>query len=105
MKYAYRFRDMYLKMLKVGFSSDAPVETIDPRYGIEAAMELGFEWEEAVALYTWGSAQLSSIPVFRNTGRIAKGYYADFLIYDSDPRKMCVPASVFVGGREVYPGR
>ena len=51
----YPYKMMHDVGYQIWFSSDAPVSPHDPRYGIEAAMKMGFSKQEAIKLYTIGS--------------------------------------------------
>ncbi len=51
----YPYKMMHDMGYQIWFSSDAPISPHDPRYGIEAAMKMGFSREEAIKLYTVGS--------------------------------------------------
>lgn len=101
MEASYAFREMYLRGLKLSFSSDAPVEPIDPRYAIEAAMKQGFSWEEAIFLHTFAASEVSGPYLSKKLGRLKPGYLADFVVYEEDPRRLPKPVAVFVKGREV----
>lgn len=70
-------------------SSDSPVTPADPLAGIRAAMSLPnaaqcLTGEEALALFT--SAAASALRIDRETGAIAPGMSADFVVLDRDPR-------------------
>jgi len=99
-KTSYAFREMYLRGMKLSFSSDAPVEPIDPRCAIEAAMKQGFSWEEAIFLHTFAASEVSGPYLSKKLGRLEPGYLADFVVYEENPRRLPKPVAVFVKGRE-----
>lgn len=119
-KWAYRFSDFLKKGLNVSFSTDSPVEPVNPFLGIYSAITRG-DYEgiplanltkdqnltisEALGCYTKGSAialQEEEIGVLR------EGNCADFIVTDIDPFttdfKDLVKAKIeetYVGGRSV----
>ncbi len=89
-KWLYRIRDMVEWMVELGFSSDSPVEPLNPLEGVYAAT-CGAEWisrehlvdlETALRLYTMGSARLSG---FSDLGAIEPGFEASIVVLDKDP--------------------
>jgi predicted amidohydrolase YtcJ len=110
----YPFRRMLENGIVMGFSSDAPVESPDPRYTLHAAETRRGDnnkevwkstWGEridridALDLYTRGSARLL---LNNRIGSLSKGSYADFIIVDNDPLELYdIRKMVF---REVYLG-
>ena len=82
------FRGMVERGLEIGAGSDSPVTPMDPMAGI-LAFELhheprqGLSREEAVRLFTIGSARLGHQE--DKKGSIEPGKHADFAAYDVDP--------------------
>ncbi|HCZ06595.1 MAG: hypothetical protein PWP37_1259 [Thermotogota bacterium] len=100
MKTSYAFRKMYMwGARRMSFSSDAPVEPVDPRFAIESAMKMGFSWEESVALHTMTAAEVAGPYFSKRLGRLEPGYLADFVVYEKDPRSLPEPSMVFVNGK------
>jgi len=96
-RYVYRFKDL-MKETNVAFSTDAPVEPVDPLLTIDAAINRGknegielskytmdqaLTYEEAYHCYTAGSAMALGI----KGGTLLPGMDANFLILDRDPLK------------------
>ena len=96
-KLSYALASLYDNGIKVGISTDSPVEPPDPWYSIDAAVNRGeregreilkFSGKErvslstALSLYTMGSA---SLLMSNEVGSLEVGKYADFIILDSDP--------------------
>jgi predicted amidohydrolase YtcJ len=93
---AYAWKTLQERGIRLQFGSDAPVESNDPRIGIQAAVARtgrgmpagGWHPEQALSLtdallaYTRAAAATS----FRETrsGTIAPGFLADFTIFDRD---------------------
>ena len=117
----YPFKSMIDAGMKIGGSSDCPVSNPDPRIGIRDAVirrspsgeiigpQERLTTEEAIRLYTKGSAYLS-FDENRN-GSIEVGKRADFTIMAADPRQVSpeeVPnipiAMTVVGGEIVHSG-
>ncbi|MGD1973438.1 MAG: amidohydrolase family protein [Desulfobacterales bacterium] len=106
--------------IRIGGSSDYPVANLDPRVGFRDAVlrrsptgeiigpQERLSMEEAIRLYTQGSAYLSS-EEGRN-GSIEAGKRADFTVMAADPRQVNpeeVPQipilMTVVGGEIVHP--
>ena len=117
----YPFKSMLNAGMKIGGSSDCPVSNPDPRVGLRDAVtrrspsgetigpQERLTMEEAIRLYTKGSAYLS-FDENRN-GSIELGKRADFTVMAADPRQVSpeevphVPiAMTVVGGDIVHPG-
>ncbi|MCS7051429.1 MAG: amidohydrolase, partial [Thermomicrobium sp.] len=93
---AYPTRSWLERGIPVAFSSDTPVIPPDPWVGIRAAVRRrtrtgqpfgpaqGIDILEALRLYTAGGAYASFEE--REKGRIARGYLADLVVVDRDPR-------------------
>jgi len=121
-RYAYRFKTMLDHGIPLAFSSDAPVEPINPWETVYAAVDrgksLGIELANltpyegvdmltALHLYTYGSAY-----ALRDSrlGKLKPGYYADFIIVDRDPLSLAEAGDIakvhvvatYVGGEAVY---
>ncbi len=88
--YAYRFKTMLVKGVRLGFSSDAPVEPVNPLLGVEAAATrrgLGGDNErvglvEALHLHTRGAALVLGED---RAGCLEPGCYADYAVLSHDP--------------------
>jgi predicted amidohydrolase YtcJ len=96
---AYAFAPLLRAGMTIAFGSDVPVETIDPRPGLFAAVRRvtwtgeweGGEWfpehsltrEEAISAYTEGPA--SAARELHRRGRLLPGYDADLAVWDRDP--------------------
>ncbi|MFW6301720.1 MAG: amidohydrolase [Bacillota bacterium] len=94
---SYPYRDILNQGHELAFSSDAPAtawaDPANPFYGIESAVtRKAYEGTdtgqaqtlsvaEAIKLYTEVPARITGL---KNSGRLAPGYYADFLILDRD---------------------
>jgi len=83
------FRAFLERGLEVGAGSDSPITPLDPMYGVwalehhhDAGQRLSRE--EAIRLFTWGSARLANDD---KKGRLEPGAHADFAAYDRDPMK------------------
>jgi len=117
----YPFKSMLNAGMKIGGSSDCPVSNLDPRIGLRDAVirrcpsgeiigpQETLTMEEAIRLYTQGSAYLS-FDENRN-GSIEIGKRADFTVMAADPRRVSpeevpqIPISMtVVGGEIVYAG-
>lgn len=94
----YPFKSMLKAGIKIGGSSDCPVCSLDPRVGLRDAVlrrtpsgeTLGpheaLTMEEAIRLYTQGSAYLSFDET--HNGTIEVGKRADFTVMAADPREI-----------------
>jgi len=94
----YPFKSMLRAVMKIGGSSDCPVCQLDPRLGLRGAVQrrapsgetLGpgeaLTMEEAIRLYTQGSAYISFDEACN--GIIEQGKRADFTIMAADPRNL-----------------
>ena len=122
-KTAYAYASLQAAGANLAFSSDAPVETMDPLAGVHAATtrrtadghpaagwypEQGLSIEDGLRHYTAGPAV--AVNEHDRFGRIAPGYHADFVVLDADPLALDDPMKLldvrvlmtFVGGRAVY---
>ena len=119
---SYNWKTMLKKGVHISGSSDAPVESFDPRLAIYCAVtsknlegkpedgwmpEQRLSREEAIALYTTGAAYTCYEESIK--GMLRQGYLADFLVMPEDI--MNVPEDriqtleveeVWVGGEKVY---
>ncbi|MGM0414159.1 MAG: amidohydrolase [Bacillota bacterium] len=94
---AYPYKDILNQGHELAFSSDAPAtawaDPANPFYGIESAVtrkaydgsstgqDQSLSVERAIELYTEVPARITGL---NKSGRLAPGYYADFLILDRD---------------------
>jgi len=118
----YPFKSMLRAGMTLGGSSDCPVSQLDPRLGLRDAVlrrtpsgvalspDEALTMDEAIRLYTRGSAYLS-FDEARN-GTIEPGKRADFTVMAADPREVApeeVPDIPFtmtvVGGDIVWEGK
>jgi len=121
-RWIYPFNTMYKSGLNLGFSTDSPVEPINPWETIYASVTRGYyddielskytadeklDLETSLYLYTMGSAKLLHID--NVAGSLEPGKYADFIILDKDPFKVdekelrnirCI--ATIVGGDLIY---
>ncbi|MEM4843316.1 MAG: amidohydrolase family protein, partial [Ignisphaera sp.] len=120
-RYVYRIKSLLDSDIVLGFSTDAPVEDVNPWKTIYAAVTRGIfedielakytyseaiDVVEALHLYTKGSGQL----LLRNDiGCLEPGCLADINIVDRDPigldlheLKNIRSLKVFVGGKAVF---
>jgi len=87
--------------VQLAFSSDAPIEPVNPLYGIESALsrqdwqgrpEQGFlpqekmDLDQALELYTKAGARISGEAPFK--GSLSPGQLADFIVLEEDPRQL-----------------
>jgi predicted amidohydrolase YtcJ len=94
----YAFRSLLQHDALLAFGSDAPVEPCDPRLGFYAAVarrdlehqpSAGWIPEERIAIqdvlraYISGPARAAGSESWQ--GRLAKGYVADFVVWEQDP--------------------
>lgn len=117
----YAFRALLDAGATLAFGSDAPVEPIDPRRGIHAALnrqdmagqpaggwqpEQALTAEEAMRAYTWSPAVAASWSHW--LGQIAIGSAADIAAWTQDPADASVPfteaecVATVVGGDVVF---
>jgi predicted amidohydrolase YtcJ len=119
---AYAWKSFRTSGARLAFGSDTPVESPDPFAGLAVALsredangqppggwrpEERVSRQEALAGFTTGAAYAS----FADTrvGRLAPGYWADFVLLDRDPMA-ATPAEIrktqvietWVAGRKVY---
>ncbi len=94
--------------MRIGLSSDRPIVGGNPWDGIRAAVRRpdGFDASEnisisdAIKMYSSGSALMSNDVSF---GELRVGQFADFQIYEMDPKEMNeTPSAVFLGGIKVF---
>ena len=121
---SYNWKSMLQKGVHISGSSDAPVESFDPRLAIYCAVtsknlegkpeggwmpEQRLTREEAVGLYTTGAAYTCYEENIK--GMLKQGFLADFIVMPEDI--MTVPEEriqtlnvdeVWVGGEKVYEG-
>ncbi len=113
-KILYRFKTMVKAGVKMGISTDAPVESINPWDTIIVALKEQSLSEnvygeplsrvEALDLYTRGSGELMD----QNIGTLYPGCYADFIVLDKDPLFTSVkelnrlPQAVYLGGIRIF---
>ena len=105
----YPFKSMLRAGMTLGGSSDCPVANLDPRVGLRDAVlrrtpsgealgpDEALTMDEAIRLYTRGSAYLSFDEAFNGTIEIGKR--ADFTVMAADPREVApeeVPEIPFV---------
>jgi hypothetical protein len=122
-KWVYRFKDFIDRGLPVAFSTDAPVEPLNPWESVYAAVSRGMyediplysytkdqalDTATALHLYTYGSAY--ALMEERELGTIEAGKLADFIVIDKDPLaveprelKNIRVLETYVGGRRVWP--
>ncbi|ABM80908.1 amidohydrolase [Hyperthermus butylicus] len=96
-RWLYPFKTMISMGIQVGFSSDAPVEPVNPFEGIYAAATRGavagytrdeaLDVETGLHLYTAGSAAILGD---RRAGCLEPGCYADIAVVDHDPLEVSV---------------
>jgi predicted amidohydrolase YtcJ len=99
-RWAYPFKTMLEKGIKLGFGSDSPIEKPNPLLGIYSAVrrkrpdDLRDSWyveecvtlKEAVNAYTTGAAEICSWS--GKSGVIAPGARADFIVLSDDIYKV-----------------
>jgi predicted amidohydrolase YtcJ len=121
-KWLYRFKTLISSGLIVGFSTDAPVEPVNPWETIYASVTRGkydgvpyyedtaqesLTLQEALYSYTQGSAQLVRSEI--EIGTLEPGRLADFVVLDKDPftvpdkeiREIRV-LETYIGGKLLY---
>lgn len=98
-QYLYPFKTLLDKGIVLGGSSDAPIEKVNPFYGIHALItredgRVVYNEAERISrfdafkMYTTEAAKI----VYRENiqGKIAVGYFADFIVLDRDVMKVDV---------------
>lgn len=122
-KWLYRFKSLIDAGIPVSFSTDAPVEPVNPWETVYAAVTRGvyehvpfyeatlhesLNVVEALHAYTYGSAY--AIHSERELGSLEQGKLADFLVIDRDPLSISERElryirvlEVYVGGVKVWP--
>ncbi len=115
-RWVYPFRTMLSRGIQLGFSSDAPVEPVNPLEGVYAAVTRGalasvtksesLDVETAMHLYTQGSALVLGET---RAGCLEPGCYADVAILESDPLEETIEilpdirvVATIVGGEVVW---
>ena len=119
---AYAWHSMQLAGVRLAFGSDVPVESADPFAGMAAAFtrmdakgdpfggwqpQERVSREDALAGFTTGAAYASFAE--SRVGRLAPGYWADFILVDTDPL-LATPAEVratkvsetWIGGKRAW---
>ncbi len=107
--YAYAWNSLLRNKTLLAFGSDAPVESPNPFWGIYSAVtrrrldgqpgsqgwypEQRITLREALAAYTLGPAFAAGNE--KRQGKLAAGYYADFIVLDRDP--FSIPAVDLAG--------
>jgi len=120
---AYPFRSLLKNGAVYVFGSDAPVEPFNPFYGLHAAVTRrrldgspaseGWHPDQRLtlteALHGFSSASALITGKANRLGKIAPGYYADFIILDVDPFTLnphelsgLCPIATFIAGECVY---
>jgi len=120
---AYPFRSLLKNGAVYVFGSDAPVEPFNPFYGLHAAVTRrrldgspdseGWHPDQRLtlteALHGFSSASAQITGKANRLGKIAPGYYADFIILDVDPFTLnphelsgLCPIATFIAGECVY---
>jgi len=120
----YPFKSLIENQVKIGFSTDCPVEPLNPWETVYAAISRGkregielskYTSDEALALpealhyYTKGAAYFFFEE--ENTGALEPGKYADFIALDKDPFEVSLDELLsiktlltVISGRVVYQG-
>ena len=113
---AYRFQDFQASGARMAFGSDGPVSSVDPRYGLQAAVHRRLpgekawypgqclSFEQALRGYTLGAAQASG---WQACGVIAKGALADLVVWEKgvESAENMMAASILLtisGGKIVW---
>ncbi|MBX7244017.1 MAG: amidohydrolase [Candidatus Sumerlaeaceae bacterium] len=121
-RYAYAIKTAMDAGCPLAFGSDAPVEPVNPFYGLYAAVtrqdlerkpaqgwypEERISVEDALAAYTTGPALASGQPT--RVGDLSAGKLADFVVLNEDPLsvppgdlKDMKPSATYLGGQMVY---
>lgn len=112
-KESYLFKSMQNAGLSVSFSTDAPVESINPFENIEVAMTRemlsgskaflpaeSFSFNEAITCYTEESYKQVNI---EDNGKLKTGYKADFIVCELAKRvSKSKVISTYISGERVY---
>ncbi len=100
-RFVYAFKTLLRSGISVGFSTDSPVEPLNPWETVYAAVTRGkyediplykltehecLSVEEALYSYTEGSAY--ALFEEENVGKLKQGMLADFIVVDRDPLKV-----------------
>jgi len=122
-KNAYAYQAMIEGGVTIVCGSDAPVESVNPFYGLHAAVtrrsldgspglkgwhsEQRISLDQALLCFSHNPAKISSRG--KRLGKIDPGYKADFLVLDQDPQKIdpfdiakVQPGATFIEGECVY---
>ena len=113
----YRLASVHAQGMRLSFGSDAPVASADPWLGIQAAClrrrdaeDISWYPEECLdrrtALYAYTEGACLSLG-WKDAGRLAPGYLADFCLVDRNPMTCEWPAqtrvlTTVVGGRTQF---
>lgn len=119
---SYAWRSIAAAGVAVAFGSDCPVEPIAPMDGVHAAVtrqtmdgeprggwlpQERLDVTAAVAMYTRGGAH--AVGAERERGRLAPGFFADFVVLDEDPWRVAPedlrhirPVATYMDGRATY---
>ncbi|ADN51172.1 amidohydrolase [Vulcanisaeta distributa] len=122
-RYVYPFKTLINNGVMLGFSTDAPVEPLNPWETVYAAVTRGchegielcrYTENEKVSVadalhhYTYGSAYL--LREEDELGKLEPGYLADFIIIDKDPLNIDEKElrnikilETYTGGQRIYP--
>jgi len=112
-KESYLFHSMYKAGLSVSFSTDAPIESINPFENLEVSMkremlkgsepfliEEGFELKDAVHCYSEEGHKQVGV---NNIGKLEVGYIADFLVVDYNKSiKDSKVINTYIAGEKVF---
>jgi predicted amidohydrolase YtcJ len=122
-KHAYAYRSILDSGAPYAFGSDAPVEPVNPFFGIHAAVTRrrldgtpgpqGWHPEQRLTLaetlngYTHAPAAITGKA--SRSGKISPGFHADFILLEDDPFKLnphelgkITPAATFIAGECKY---
>lgn len=97
-KWLYRFKTMIESGIPIAFSTDAPVEPVNPWETVYSAITRGYYenipfYEDTrhealdlkTSLYSYTIGSSYALHEDQNTGKLLPGMYADFIIVDKDP--------------------
>lgn len=113
---AYRFQDFQASGARLAFGSDGPVSSVDPRYGLQAAVhrrlpgeaawypEQCLSFDQALRAYTLGAAQAAG---WQACGVLEKGAWGDLVVWEKgvESAENLLAASVLLtisGGKIVH---